>query len=350
MDRFAKALQVLEDIEYIGEDDLCNADDLEQLLPLCQLCPNLEKLDCRGKRVVGRVMEIAMRILVESKTIRRVSFAERGDMENLELFAEGLQNNSSVMRVKFACTSFHGIDTLSSVVRARPDINLVKVSGPEGLLNPRNVLWKLMATPSCVRTLSGSRMTISSPIRIDPCSLIQQISFTYCRWGEDAVVQLCNGLQRCHALKSLRISWSPLSLIEVTAVAHLMCYRKTLTAVNLKATCIDDEGGRALGEAIKYNRSLRTLDLSWNNIGHAGARYVWDGLINNISMDAIHIACNRISPFSAYEFCDQVSKNKARRAVVAEETTQWLLINNKLELVHKGVDQMICARIATHLK
>ena len=50
-----------------------------------------------------------------------------------------------------------------------------------------------------------------------------------------------------------------------------MKYNKSLTTLNLGFNEIGDDGAAALGECLKYNKSLTTLDLSDNKIGDDSA-------------------------------------------------------------------------------
>ena len=59
--------------------------------------------------------------------------------------------------------------------------------------------------------------------------------------------------------------------------------------------------------------------------------------------------CIRDRQCTMDEIQQALERNKERRAAVGEETTQWLLINNKLKLVSKGVDRIVCSYIATHI-
>ena len=58
----------------------------------------------------------------------------------------------------------------------------------------------------------------------------------------------------------------------------------SLTEINLGGNNIGDEGGKAIGEALKVNTSLTEINLGDNKIGDEGAKAIGEALKVNTSL------------------------------------------------------------------
>ena len=61
----------------------------------------------------------------------------------------------------------------------------------------------------------------------------------------------------------------------------------SLTEIDLYGNEIGDEGGKAIGEALKVNTSLTEIDLGRNNIGDEGGKAIGEALKVNTSLTFI---------------------------------------------------------------
>ena len=57
---------------------------------------------------------------------------------------------------------------------------------------------------------------------------------------------------------------------------------------------IGDEGGKAIGEALKVNTSLTKIDLYENNIGDEGGKTIGEALKVNTSLTEINLNGNKL--------------------------------------------------------
>ena len=55
---------------------------------------------------------------------------------------------------------------------------------------------------------------------------------------------------------------------------------------------IGDEGAIAIGEALKKNNTLKSLNLCYTGIGYQGTNYILDGLKKNITMKNLNLNSN----------------------------------------------------------
>ena len=58
-----------------------------------------------------------------------------------------------------------------------------------------------------------------------------------------------------------------------------------MTGIDLKDNKIGDEGGKAIGEALKVNTSLTEIYLGDNNIGDEGGKAIGEALKVNTNID-----------------------------------------------------------------
>ena len=63
----------------------------------------------------------------------------------------------------------------------------------------------------------------------------------------------------------------------------------SLTKIYLYGNKIGDEGGKAIGEALKVNTSLTEIDLRDNNIGDEGGKAIGEALKVNTSLTDIDL-------------------------------------------------------------
>ena len=63
----------------------------------------------------------------------------------------------------------------------------------------------------------------------------------------------------------------------------------SLTKIYLYENDIGDEGGKAIGEALKVNTSLTKINLDYNNIGDEGGKAIGEALKVNTSLTQIYL-------------------------------------------------------------
>ena len=97
----------------------------------------------------------------------------------------------------------------------------------------------------------------------------------------------------------------------VAALAECLKYNKSLTTLDLSYNEIDDDGAAALGECLKYNKSLTTLNLSDNEIGNDGAAALVECLKDNKSLTTLDLTFNIIGDNGAAALGECLKYNKS---------------------------------------
>ena len=80
----------------------------------------------------------------------------------------------------------------------------------------------------------------------------------------------------------------------ITALAECLKYNKSLTTLDLSYNVIGVDGAAALGECLKCNKLLTTLDLSDNEIVNDGAAALGECLKYNKSLTTLNLGSNKI--------------------------------------------------------
>ena len=89
-----------------------------------------------------------------------------------------------------------------------------------------------------------------------------------------------------HILQEWKLGWVYKNVEEVLGAEKTIQLRNgLLTKINLWDNKIGDEGGKAIGEALKVNTSLTKIDLSQNKIGDEGVKAIEEAMEVNNSCD-----------------------------------------------------------------
>ena len=111
---------------------------------------------------------------------------------------------------------------------------------------------------------------------------IQQTCTTTRRWNYDT-------------LQEWKLDWVYKNVEEVLGAGRTKRLRDLLlTKIDLYYENIDDEGGRAIGEALKVDTSLTEIGLYNNFIADKGGKAIGEALKVNTSLTKISLSCNKI--------------------------------------------------------
>jgi Ran GTPase-activating protein (RanGAP) involved in mRNA processing and transport len=94
--------------------------------------------------------------------------------------------------------------------------------------------------------------------------------------GEDGVAHLADALRVNRTVKSLWLKRNPVHVDGVRHLASLLEENQTLEALDLVNTGLLDEGVKVLFSSLRRNTTLRTLYLDANGITPAGAHHIAD--------------------------------------------------------------------------
>ncbi|CAF1690938.1 unnamed protein product, partial [Adineta ricciae] len=77
-------------------------------------------------------------------------------------------------------------------------------------------------------------------------------------------------------------------------LCHFLENNKTITTLNLSFNQIQDDGAKYLADVLKQNQKLKTLDLRSNRIGNIGAQQLEIALKQNKTLEKLILTENNI--------------------------------------------------------
>ena len=117
---------------------------------------------------------------------------------------------------------------------------------------------------------------------VDVTSLVR-LSLSHIK--EFSASTVCGFIKRNKALKSLSLCECDLSDTVIKDIADALKLNTTVTEVDLSMNKCRLEGALELSLMAKENRTLNTLDLSWNEIGQLGLMLIIAATVQNKGMN-----------------------------------------------------------------
>lgn len=98
-------------------------------------------------------------------------------------------------------------------------------------------------------------------------------------------------------LKSINLSWNNLGSSEggLSNFLSALGENRALHKVDLSNNEIGPEVCDSLASALKSNQTLHTVDLSWNRVGNVGAKAILKGLQMNKNLQILNLTGNKVS-------------------------------------------------------
>lgn len=98
-------------------------------------------------------------------------------------------------------------------------------------------------------------------------------------------------LKRNTSVHSLQLEWNSLGLWDsgIAAIAEGIALNQVLLILDLRNNQITHEGAALLAAALKRNRTLKGIDLRWNNIGILGGRELLSAFKYNKTLTCIEL-------------------------------------------------------------
>ncbi|XP_077600230.1 leucine-rich repeat-containing protein 71 isoform X3 [Stigmatopora nigra] len=194
--------------------------------------------------------------------------------------------------------------------------------------------------------------TVDEPIirvlckMISSMAILHTIYFWQARLTDEMVISLANAICVCNNLRVITLEGNPLSDHN-----HQLLFSEgsVLTHLNLRNNRIEDEGVRLLASGLSTsrsaNRSLISLNLSFNHIGDVGAGYLAKGLRFNRTLLFLTLSNNHIGDLGA----TQLAMVFGEIVLTHEEIVQRRkLLLEKMHSSTSAVDDHSCvAKIAS---
>jgi Ran GTPase-activating protein (RanGAP) involved in mRNA processing and transport len=116
---------------------------------------------------------------------------------------------------------------------------------------------------------------------------------------------VCMALMHCPGLLSLQAEWNNVgsSAAGLAALLYLLRNLRFVELVDLKNNKLTHQHAELIAEVVRLNcRSLKVLDLRWNEIGEVGAQAIFPALAFNAHLRALPLDDNRISSSTLLQF------------------------------------------------
>ena len=122
--------------------------------------------------------------------------------------------------------------------------------------------------------------------------------------------ELGNVLRTNNALKSLNISHNDISEVKMQSVIYALYYNKTLQSLDMSGNGLGSKIIEDLAHALKYNDCLCLLALGCNSIGDEGAIHLSAALKLNKTITSLYLRDNMITNVGAVEIATALRDNK----------------------------------------
>ena len=104
---------------------------------------------------------------------------------------------------------------------------------------------------------------------------------------DDGAYCIADMIQHNRSLQTLDLTWCTFYVAGARAIAKSLKYNKTIKYINVSKNYVLHEGCTAFADTLQYNKSLRKLDLSNNMLYSDGAKSLALGLCNQLTTSYI---------------------------------------------------------------
>jgi Ran GTPase-activating protein (RanGAP) involved in mRNA processing and transport len=138
---------------------------------------------------------------------------------------------------------------------------------------------------------------------------VGELKFQGLEWGDADVVELCEVLPRFAALRTLDLSRNKIGPAGASALGEVLKVNAVLTILELSLNKIGAEGAIAIAEALKVNAVVTTLSLWNNSIGDEGAIVIAEALKVNAVLTVLDLRVNKIGAEGAIAIAEALKVN-----------------------------------------
>ncbi len=125
----------------------------------------------------------------------------------------------------------------------------------------------------------------------------------------EKIRQLAAALETNTTLKTLKLSYNNIGDVGARLLADALLNNTALTNLNLFNNNIGPNGTKDIAGALEKNTTLTNLNLSSNNIGVDGAKYLAGALLKNTVLEILDLGINNIRDNGAKALADALETN-----------------------------------------
>jgi hypothetical protein len=141
---------------------------------------------------------------------------------------------------------------------------------------------------------------------------LQEFSLSCCYMGSAGARQLADGLSsKTSVVEKLRLPHNRLRAEEAGIFARLLLANQNLKSLVLSFNNIGDAGALDLAVALRQNNTLDLLDLDYNDIGSNGASALADALVANDALKDLNLLNNSIGDDGATSIAEMLTRNES---------------------------------------
>jgi len=130
-------------------------------------------------------------------------------------------------------------------------------------------------------------------------SNVETLNFSSLGWSVGDAKCLAKALPHCWRLKSLNVTDNALGRAGAEVLAEAIAANGVLIALDLTQNAIGSDGAAAIAKALAANRVLTSLSLACNKIGVDGASAIAAAVEANGTLTTLNLDVNKIGPKGA---------------------------------------------------
>ena len=217
----------------------------------------------------------------------------------MKAFISRLINNADLTRVEFRSESDDEMQKMAEVIKDCPTITKIKMSGRWVGLSCGKAVCDLVATRDLQEVeIEYIRCSVDDVKSVASNTSMTRLSLDHCWLKDEEIIVLCGALKKHPKLSDLSLNWigtralfgGGLGYKGLDAVADLIRHNTVITKINLTYNQIDNDQACTLAAAIKDSMSLKSVDLSRNDLRQRGADCLFDALKHSKSMEELVFA------------------------------------------------------------
>ena len=139
---------------------------------------------------------------------------------------------------------------------------------------------------------------------------LQCIDIKWRPLGNALIVSLAEAVKVNKTLRALKLSFNDMGDTGAISIADAIKVNKTVTVLELMNNRIGDAGVIYIAEAIKINKTLTELKMGFNDIGDAGAASIAEAIKINTSLAVLELYCNCIGDDGVICIAEAIKDNE----------------------------------------
>jgi len=115
--------------------------------------------------------------------------------------------------------------------------------------------------------------------------------------GDRGATLLAQFLQGNDSLRKLNLEWNNLGHSEhaIQTLCSAVANHSSLQELDLRNNKLGDQACGPIGELIRHNKTLRKINLSWNEFGTQGGKQLLHGLNGNVTLHFLEVLGTKIA-------------------------------------------------------